>query len=1528
LYFMQFEILAGDGNTSDLMVLDGPGHLFEISDPDGIVDPALHTDGVITVDCSMTAPIMVTDTLITHVLCNGDATGAIDITVEGGNMTFAYSWSNMETTEDISGLAAGDYTVTITSGGLTEIQTYTVTEPPVLNISTTTTQATCNGDADGTAEVNPGGGVSPYTYLWDNAGETTQSISGLSAGTYSVTVTDANMCTITALAIVGQPSALVLNSSSTLVSCNGGNDGTATVTPSGGSPGYSYNWAPLPDTTPTVTDLSAGSYAVTVTDNNGCTAVTIIDVNEPAVFTASASATDITCEGDTDGTADATPNGGTSPFTYEWDTAPVETTQSISDLGEGTYNVTVTDAGGCTATASTIVGAPVPITATAVITHESAMDANDGAIDMTPAGGTSFYNYSWDLPSPNQDISGLAPGIYCVTITDSNGCTGEECFEVFEFAAPIITVDNSTDATCNGGSDGTISITVTDGTPPYIFDWDNDGTGDNDDDEDLTNLPAGTYTVRVIDAAMVTDTETITIGEPSAISIVMDASSDVSCNGFADGGILMTVTGGTPDYTYDWGSLDTEDISGLSGGTYILTVTDDVGCTKESVSIVIDEPDAIVITLNSTTDLACNGVSTGCIDISVSGGTPDYTYAWTGGGDTEDLCGLSAGTYFVTVTDDRGCQEVSNAIIINEPSAINVSSSSTMVSCNGEADGSIDLTVSGGAGTPYDYNWSPALSNDPDQSNLSAGTYFVTITDPDGCTVVEGPIPVTQPAELTLSNMVTNASASNDDGGINIIPNGGTPAYSYLWDTGETSQNRSGLPSGCYAVTVTDANFCTAIDSIKVGGIMVITKELNHVSCNGDDDGSIDITISGGIPPYTYDWDPDPDVEDQNNLTAGTYCVTVMDSNQSIVAECFTINEPDALTILTSIITNETGAGCNGGIDIEVIGGTPPYSYQWNNGNEDEDLINVCKADYDVVITDANGCILISNSFTVAPPPLEIADDSGISDVSCFGGSDGGGCIEILGGCGPYDITLDGNFEETSIDGEVCFDNLSAGTYEVCIVDSGTSPQMLCQNIIIDQPSPIVVTDTIITNNTDPTNTNCDGAINITVTGGTAPYNYVWSYNNMTSEDLANICELGNPYSVTITDANDCVHILEGLEIQLGLSIVITETTNVSCFDECDGEINITILGGIAPYTYEWDNGVNPVEDPIGLCPGNYSVTVTDDAGNMASQQGISITQPTSALTVNVISSTRPIGDDNNGEINLGQPTGGWGGYTYEWSNGALSQDIEGLVEGIYTVTVTDANGCQVIETIDLEAWRLILSFEEGQPSCNGDVDGSLEVFVDGGSGDYAYTWDPTAGNVASVFNLSSGGYSVTVEDLTIIGLSATAEFDLGEPDILEVEVVCGNENGMLVAQVTGGTEPYSYLWNNSPENDTVQIVAGLRPGEYSVRVEDANGCVEIARGETCDDGSDCFDAREIISVNGDGVNDLFVISCVETYNNTLRIFNRWGQLVFEATNYDNSWMGTDLDGNDLPEDGYFYVLEYEDGGENIQLKGAITVLR
>jgi hypothetical protein len=439
-----------------------------------------------------------------------------------------------------TGLAANTYTVTITDNiGCTATKSFTITQPAAFSVTTSKTDVSCNGGSNGMATVTVSGATAPYSYSWSPSGGTAATASGLAAGIYTVTITDNNTCQTTRSFTINQPTALTAGISKTDVSCNSGSNGTATVSASGGTPGYTYSWSPSGGTNATATGLASGTYTCTITDANSCQITRSVTVSQPAAFSITTSKTDVSCNGGSNGTATVAVSGATAPYSYSWSPSG-GTAATASGLAAGTYTVTITDNNACQATRSFTINQPTALTAGISKTDVSCNGGSNGTATVSAGGGTPGYTYSWS-PSggTGATATGLALGTYTCTITDANSCQITRSVTISQPAAFSITT-SKTDVSCNGGSNGTATVTVSGATAPYSYSWvPSGGTAAT-----ASGLAAGTYTVTITDNNACQATRSFTITQPTGLTATATPSSATICSGGSTGIALSSLPSG------------------------------------------------------------------------------------------------------------------------------------------------------------------------------------------------------------------------------------------------------------------------------------------------------------------------------------------------------------------------------------------------------------------------------------------------------------------------------------------------------------------------------------------------------------------------------------------------------------------------------------------------------------------------------------------------------------------------------------------------------------------------------------------------------------------------------------------------------------------------------------------------------------------------------------------------------------------------------------------------------------------------
>ncbi len=1418
---------SNGADTEDIDNLISGTYLVTVTDANGC------TATTSVVVSQPAAPLSASILSSVNVGCFGNASGSADLGVTGGTTPYGYNWSNGADTEDIDNLISGTYLVTVTdANGCTATTSVAISQPaaPLSAIVNTSMDVLCFGNSTGSVDLGVGGGTAPYGYNWSN-GANTEDIGGLIVGTYLVTVTDANGCTATTSVVISQP-AVPLSasiSSSVNVGCFGNASGSADLGVAGGTAPYSYNWSNGANTED-IGGLIAGTYLVTVTDANGCTATTSVVISQPAAPLSASilSSVNVGCFGNASGSADLGVTGGTTPYSYNWSNGA--DMEDIDNLISGTYLVTVTDSNGCTATTSVSISQPpAPLSASILSSVNVGCFGNaSGSADLGITGGTTPYGYNWSNGASTEDIGGLIAGTYLVTVTDANGCTATTSVAISQPAAPLsASILSSVNVGCFGNASGSADLGVTGGTTPYGYNWSNGA-----DTEDIDNLISGTYLVTVTDANGCTATTSVVISQPAApLSAIVSTSMDVLCFGNSTGSVDLGVSGGTASYSYNWSNgANTEDIGGLIAGTYLVTVTDANGCTATT-SVVISQPSAPLSAIVSTSvDVLCFGNSTGSVDLGVGGGTAPYSYNWSNGANTEDISGLTAGTYLVTVTDANGCTATTSVVISQPAVPLSASiSSSVNVGCFSNASGSADLGVVGGT-VPYSYNWSNG-ANTEDISGLTAGTYLVTVTDANGCTATTS-VAISQPAAPLSAIVNTSMDVlcfGNSTGSVDLGVGGGTAPYGYNWSNGSNTEDIGGLIVGTYLVTVTDANGCTATTSVAISQPAAplsasILSSVN-VGCFGNASGSADLGVTGGTTPYGYNWSNGADTEDIDNLISGTYLVTVTDANGCTATTSVVISQPAAP--LSAIVSTSMDVLCfgnsTGSVDLGVVGGTAPYSYNWSNGSNTEDIGGLIAGTYLVTVTDANGCTattLVAISQPAAPLSASILSSV---NVGCFGNASGSADLGVTGGTTPYGYNWSNGSNTEDIGG------LIAGTYLVTVTDAnGCTATTL---VSISQPvAPLSVS--ILSSVNVGCFGNASGSADLGVTGGTTPYSYVWS-NGANTEDIGGL--IAGTYLVTVTDANGCTAttLVSISQPVAPLSASILSSVNVGCFGNSTGSVDLGVVGGTAPYSYNWSNGSN-TEDIGGLIAGTYLVTVTDANGCTATTL-VAISQPAAPLSASILSSVN-VGCFGNasGSADLGV-TGGTTPYGYNWSNGANTEDIGGLIAGTYLVTVTDANGCTATTLVSISQPSIPLTLSLTQSPTKCDLDnGAANAIVIGGTPNYTYSWSSNNGvqNGSEISHLSFGSYSVTITDANgCLKIDSIVVGRIIPPEITVTSVTqetCSNQNGNITIEVIHGTPPYQIVWNSNPELHSY-VLTNIGSGNYSVIATDANSCADTS---------------------------------------------------------------------------------------------------
>ncbi len=1108
--------------------------------------------------------------------------------------------------------------------------------------------------------------------------------------------------------------------------CTGAN-GVLTMSATGNPP-FDFNYqrvtGPIisfnsPQNTFSIPNLLPGNYSVTVTDNSGiCSAIKTISISTTPVLGVTLTPTNSACT-QNNGTVTSSASGGFAPFTYTWTNGA--TTSSINNLSAGYYGLTVTDIIGCTAASGVVISNAIPVS----ISGATAICPGT-AVTLT-ASGTGTYAWSNGGTTPSIEVVLSAPGIYTVTLTDINGCTGTASKTVGIIPPPTVTISGAGNGTACLGTPMSL---VASGQGGVTYFWSTGVVGSANNF--INSIPGPTtYTVTVFNSASCTNTASVTVnvlpttnaaitgnanicngestvltasgggnfqwstGETTAtltvapaniatyvvtvsdsntcsssafktVQRVVSLSAQVinnDCSEGSSGTIIINVNGGGPatDYTWNTGQ-NTPTLTNIPTDTYTVTVTGSGGCTSSATATLGDAMNINVISTNSS----CT-TPTGSINLSVNGGFPPYQFAWSNGATTEDLVNLSTGIYTVTVTDASGCTR-SKLVFLNATFQILAALTPTNINCVSGTLGAVNLNILQNGS--YSYEWDGPNGFHSTEKNISGlqfgGVYSVVITNSNGCTDTLNTTLVS-PNGFNVTTESINATCGEGDGAINLTIEGGAGPFNYVWSNGANSSNITNLLAGTYSVSITDSGSgCTVVlpNMVQNNADITISGTVTNSTCFNSENGTIHLSVTGSAPPFSFIWSDGTTASNLLNLGAVTFSVTVSDANNCQKIEEFEVSRPDSLVLLFTTSAPPSSPIPNI-IIINVFGGTAPYNYDWANvpGTNNPVVISQdCNANYSATVTDAHGCST-NNNFTLPNfTPLSIVEIT--QSVQC-----NGTLLTVVTNGGfttKYYQWSGGGFEATKL-------AAIAGTYTVTVTDELDCSQTATVTVLNN--AGFTVSSFITPESCQGVQ---NGKINLTITGSTAPFTFLWS-NGATTEDLSGLS--AGTYQVTITNNTGCsqtfsLTVTQPTPIQAFFSFI-----NPTCSDEPNGLLATFAQGGTFPVTYNWEHipGSNDPQTINNLAAGTYTVTITDNNGCTASNS-ITLVQPQPIAAY--VALNQLCGSTT---MNITSTTGGTPPFVYQWSNGVTGNVNVANFSGLYTVTITDANGCSVNQTIYAE---------------------------------------------------------------------------------------------------------------------------------------------------------------------------------------------------------------------------------------------------
>ncbi len=1017
------------------------------------------------------------------------------------------------------------------------------------------------------------------------------------------------------------------------------------------------------------------------------------------------------------------------------------------------------------------------------------------------------------------DSSLVPPGAQYFFMTNESTCASESLPS--DTITPIAFEISSNNVSCWDDADGSISVEVlTNMLNPFSY-YINGVINPNPPPYDtlFSALQAGTYNITVSDNGYCQITQPIHITAPGFPLQLIISDTVNTCFGQGTANASVDGAGGTPPYSYEWFNFgDTiafstqNTVDSLSTGSYFVEIMDVNGCdTFTTVQVISSQ-----LPLTASPQIygvSCQGDSTGMIIADGGGSSPPYKYYWKdSSGDTirytgymigrDTLRDLPAGSYRLHIYDSQDCFE-DYILTVGEPAtSLTIDSLLTVsdIACHGDSVGSARMFVSGGMPN-YSYVWESGETGLV-ATSLKAGYNTVSVTDDWGCTV-EDSIQINEnPLIESTVSVVQNVSCyGNSDGIASVTSSGGIPSYIYFWSNGHTGfsmpDTAYNLLFGSYYVTTRDALGCEVIDSIDISQpepLSMEASEIEWISCYGANDGLANAYAWGGTAPYTFTWLPNGQQGDTvNTLTPGIHTVTVTDAKGCTASDTVFINEPfelfvdidDAQTVLAYCVGVNTAS-----LTAIASGGTPGYSYQWDDNSVAPQTTSVATdlfaGVYTITVTDSRGCTVTDSrdidtvTNTMNAHITALNQYNGGHHVSCYGANDGKVYVSASGAHEPYSYQWFGPSGFSGSNDTI--NQLAAGIYSVNVSD--TNNCMVNTSIHVTEPLNLLYS--VHSSTAETCLGSCDGTVSLQLSGGTAPYVGIFTNNvtghigssSMPNDSLiTNVCS--GSHSITLTDANGCSSaIINGGNNQVVVPFALSTTAsidfssvvNVLCNSSATGSVSaLNPITNNTNYSYSWENVNNP---------------------------GVTVSSTTAAS--NLIAGTYVLlahySDSNN--LNLIYP-------------GCTSSD---------TVTISE------LPAVEISSNGIVAA------DCFGASTGSINAAVSGGTPPYTFSWLPSGGSSNLASNLSAGTYTLNVLDAN--QCSDVDTFMVSQPDVLNVSIT---ENNYLlsVSSLTGGVPPYSYSWRES-STPNVSIQGGTsflvtEGGNYYVIITDANGCTQTS---------------------------------------------------------------------------------------------------
>ncbi|MEG1572434.1 MAG: SprB repeat-containing protein, partial [Bacteroidales bacterium] len=1194
----------------------------------------------------------------------------------------------------------------------------------------------------------------------------------------------------------------------------------------------------------------------------------------PQPLSVSSNIVHVKCKGNADGQIHIQASGGANVYRYSWNNGTYM--RDLANVKAGNYTLMLSDTNACKIEQTYTITEPALNLQmdTVVIQHpyyKTATNLEKGSIASAPMGGTPPYRFAWTPSSSQQNLVNLDAGKYDLQMSDANGCLYNNTYTLRTIAQVEPSVQSYIPPSCCDSKDAKLNLSVRGGRPPYQIQWSNGVQG-----ESLQALSAGEYTATITDAFGASAQYNMQIKAPKVLQIINETLVQPSYYGstqaeikksLSDASIQVKVEGGTFPYVYSWykmnamGAFDklginTERIIELSPGIYRIQISDQNACEIQK-EYKIEDRQMLLAKIKVEDSVSCFGESNAILQAEVSGGVLPYTYHWSKENSSwthssSKCTGLSKGIYHLIVSDALGIQSFYQ-VQLNEPQQLRVFSKSIKdPDYYGSVDGvvlpslhngRILLNVVGGNGM-YTYQWSHQSyvelgAEGMLMQNLKGDTYITRIKDKRNCQIEDTTLLVGYPSlQTTIIETNSIQCYGSAEGALKVKVQGGKAPYKYEWSNASSQASISQLPTSYYVITVTDTNGVKSSYTyfLSQPSKMQIHIEVQASPCAGDYKGSMHTQVQGGTLPYTFLWSnglTSPHVE---GLEAQDLQLEVCDANNCKSYAKASVIAPIPLSLMADTMNPSyqgtlykinPPAMSNGLIALRASGGTAPYSYLWSGGETTPNLENLKENKYSVLLQDSNHCQL-QRSFYLRSLPNLTANLKIVKPIQCLGDANGILRVQTQGGLPPYTYQWLGsqNRQDT-------FHQAKKGYYTVNVFDKNGISSI--DSIFLDEPQALSI---LLTADSVSGWGASDGALFAACTGGTLPYTYHWSNGDSTSS----IDKLkAGVYTLRVKDKNACllskqkeVFTPDSLRLiaQIKHCTYFGATQGKTPSPVTDGQIVVSVQGGVPPYTYQWANFSKKLDTMDSLPQGYYYLKVTDAKGYHL--RDTFYIYKTQALCAYIdLKKQISCAGDSNGQL-ASRIEGGTPPYEYQWREGIKDSIRFSLAKGFYSLEVKDAKGIISVVSYFLdEPKALDLHLRVDSALGFGRCDGRIEAQVLGGTPPYSYLWS-NAKKSYFIDSLCALSYFVSVQDSLLC--RAYKETNVYAPDPLSIQAEIKHcdyfgadngkyknalNNGYIKVHIKGGVPPYQYLWESGQRQASI---FGLVDTLYTLIVVDKNG--------------------------------------------------------------------------------------------------------